>query len=139
MGWFRKKPEVLDAAHLLQTTTKLGQPSGDPPPKDAMAAAGTDLGVDGGSAAADFRLTVSDVFSIKNRGTVVTGQVEAGSIAVGASVAITRDGQVLCRTTVTGVEMFRKVVDTAVAGQQVGLLLAQVDRSDVATGDLLTA
>jgi translation elongation factor EF-Tu-like GTPase len=87
----------------------------------------------------DFRLTVTDVFAIKGRGTVVTGAVEAGSISVGADIAISRNGQPLRRTKVTGVEMFRTKLDTAVAGQHVGLLLDQVERDDVAAGDVLTA
>jgi translation elongation factor EF-Tu-like GTPase len=115
MGWFRKKTEVLDAEHLLHDANQEGS----------------------AAVSEDFRLTVSDVFSIKGRGTVVTGKVEVGSISVGADIAVSRNGESVGRTKVAGVEMFRKTLDTAVAGQQVGLLLDEVERQDVAAGDVL--
>jgi translation elongation factor EF-Tu-like GTPase len=133
MGWFRRKTETLDAEHLLQEARDVPAAS-DP---GAVAQVGA-VDPASGSASVDFRLTVSDVFSIKNRGTVVTGQVESGSVSVGSTLGVTRDGQVLRRVKVTGVEMFRKTVDTAVKGQNVGLLLDKVNRDDVAAGDVLT-
>jgi translation elongation factor EF-Tu-like GTPase len=133
MSWFRRKTEVVDAEHLLQEAADVS-PTNDPGAAAQVGAADLSRG----GAAVDFKLTIADVFVIKNRGTVVTGQVDAGSVSVGSEVAVTRDGQVLRRVKVTGVEMFRKTVDTAVAGQNVGLLLDNVSREDVTAGDVLT-
>jgi translation elongation factor EF-Tu-like GTPase len=85
----------------------------------------------------DFRLTVEDVFSISGRGTVVTGRVEAGTVRVGLEVAVVRNGQEVARSKVTGVEMFRKVLDTATVGDNVGLLLAGLNKQQLDRGDLI--
>jgi elongation factor Tu len=86
-----------------------------------------------------FRLTVQDVFTIKGRGTAVTGQVESGSIHVGATVRQTRPNGRSRELTVAGIEMFRKVTDNANAGDNVGLLFRELTRGDIRTGDVLTA
>ncbi|GAB3829066.1 EF-Tu/IF-2/RF-3 family GTPase [Kribbella italica] len=85
-----------------------------------------------------FQLRVEDVFSITGRGTVVTGRVLAGVIRVNDSVGVQRGGAEVLRTVVSGVEMFRRTTDQAVAGDNVGLLLKDVDKSDVQQGDVLT-
>ena len=74
-----------------------------------------------------FLLPVEDVFTITGRGTVATGKVERGTIKVNEEVEIVgiKDTK---KTTVTGVEMFRKLLDYAEAGDNVGLLLRGVDR-----------
>jgi len=84
----------------------------------------------------DFLMPVEDVFSISGRGTVVTGRVERGIIKVGEEVAIIgiKDEQ---RTIVTGVEMFRKLLDQGQAGDNVGLLLRGTKREDVERGQCL--
>ncbi len=84
-----------------------------------------------------FRMPVVDVFSIRGRGTVVTGRVEAGTVRVGMPVDVVRDGGVALSTTVTGVEMFRKVLDTATVGDSVGLLLEGLGKEQLHAGDLL--
>lgn len=84
-----------------------------------------------------FRLTVEDVFTIQRRGTVATGRVESGSVAVGQHVRVVRAGADLGTTTVTGVEMFRKKVDTAGAGDNVGLLVGGGIGEGVQPGDVL--
>jgi len=84
-----------------------------------------------------FRMVVQDVFSITNRGTVATGRIETGSVRVGQEVRIVRAGTVLSTTSVTGVEMFRKVLDTASAGDNVGLLLRGVSGDNVMRDDVL--
>jgi len=68
---------------------------------------------------------------------VATGKIEVGTIRVGQDVRILRAGTVLSTTTVTGVEMFRKVLDSATVGDNVGLLLKGVDRENVMRGDVL--
>ena len=81
-----------------------------------------------------FRMTVEDVFTITGRGTVATGRVETGVVKVGQEVRISRAGTTLATTTVTGVEMFRKVLESATVGDNVGLLLkgdTNVMRGDV--------
>ena len=84
----------------------------------------------------DFLMPIEDVFSISGRGTVVTGRVERGVIKVNDEVEIVgiRDTS---KTTVTGVEMFRKLLDQGEAGDNVGLLLRGVKREDVERGQVL--
>jgi translation elongation factor EF-Tu-like GTPase len=84
-----------------------------------------------------FRMPVEDVFTITGRGTVVTGRIEAGTVQVGMQVTVARDGAVAHTTTVTGVEMFRKVLDTATVGDNVGLLLKDLGRTDLQRGDVI--
>jgi elongation factor Tu len=86
-----------------------------------------------------FRFTVEDVFTIAGRGTVVTGRIESGTIKVGATVRQTRTDGSTREVVIDGLEMFRKIVDTASAGDNVGLLLRHVGRNDIAKGDVLTA
>ena len=83
-----------------------------------------------------FLMPIEDVFSISGRGTVVTGRVETGIVKVGESVEIVgiRDTQV---TTVTGVEMFRKLLDEGRAGENCGVLLRGTKREDVQRGQVL--
>ncbi|MCH7396331.1 elongation factor Tu, partial [Acinetobacter dispersus] len=83
-----------------------------------------------------FLMPIEDVFSISGRGTVVTGRVEAGIVKVGESVEIVgiRDTQT---TTVTGVEMFRKLLDEGRAGENCGVLLRGTKREDVQRGQVL--
>ena len=85
---------------------------------------------------AGFRMTVADVFSIRGRGTVVTGRIEAGALRAGDMIRIV--GQLGSRvTTVTAIETFRKQVDRAAAGENVGLLLEGIAKSDVQAGDII--
>ena len=85
-----------------------------------------------------FLMPIEDVFSITGRGTVVTGRVEQGMLETGTKVEIVgiRDLQ---ETTVTGVEMFRKLLDEAQAGDNVGLLLRGVGKEDVERGQVIAA
>jgi elongation factor Tu len=84
----------------------------------------------------DFLMPVEDVFSISGRGTVVTGRIERGVIKVGEEISIVgiRDTQ---KTTCTGVEMFRKLLDEGRAGDNVGVLLRGTKREDVERGQVL--
>lgn len=95
-------------------------------------------GADAGYADCEaFRITVQDVFTITGRGTVVTGQIASGSIAVGDSVTLRRTDGSAREVTVTGIEMFRKLLDRAVRGDNVGLLLRGVERNEIGRGDIL--
>jgi elongation factor Tu len=84
-----------------------------------------------------FRMPVADIFTIQGRGTVVTGRVESGTVRVGMQVNVVRDGGVATTTTVTGVEMFRKLLDEGRAGDNVGALLRGVKKEDVERGQVL--
>ncbi|MEI8255310.1 MAG: elongation factor Tu, partial [Deltaproteobacteria bacterium] len=83
-----------------------------------------------------FLLAVEDVFSIKGRGTVATGRIERGKIKVGEEVDIIGFGNTR-KTTVTGVEMFRKLVDEGQAGDNVGVLLRGVEKDDIERGQVI--
>ncbi len=86
-----------------------------------------------------FMLAIEDVFSIKGRGTVVTGRVERGRIRPGDEVEIVGYRDKPLKTVVTGVEMFHKMLDEAIAGDNVGLLLRGIDRRDVRRGMVVAA
>jgi elongation factor Tu len=83
-----------------------------------------------------FLMPIEDIFSIQGRGTVVTGRIEKGIVKVGEEVEIVgfRDTR---KTVVTGVEMFRKLLDSGMAGDNVGLLLRGIDKEDVERGQVL--
>ena len=85
-----------------------------------------------------FLMPIEDVFSITGRGTVVTGRVEQGMLETGTKVEIVGIRE-LQSTTVTGVEMFRKLLDEARAGDNVGLLLRGVGKEDVERGQVVAA
>jgi elongation factor Tu len=81
-----------------------------------------------------FIMPVEDVFSITGRGTVATGRIEAGVINSGEEVEIIGMGEEKLKSTVTGVEMFRKILDRGEAGDNVGLLLRGIDKNDIRRG-----
>ena len=85
----------------------------------------------------DFLMSIEDVFSIKGRGTVVTGRIERGKIVVGTEVEIVGLAEETRKTTVTGVEMFNKILEDAQAGDNVGALLRGVEKDDVERGQVL--
>jgi elongation factor Tu len=82
----------------------------------------------------DFLMPVEDVFTITGRGTVATGRIETGVINSGDPVDILGMGDVKLDSTVTGVEMFRKILDRGEAGDNVGLLLRGIEKSDIKRG-----
>ncbi len=82
----------------------------------------------------DFLMPVEDVFSITGRGTVATGKIETGVINSGETVHILGMGDEKLTSTVTGVEMFRKILDRGEAGDNVGLLLRGIDKAEIRRG-----
>ncbi|MEX2104427.1 MAG: elongation factor Tu [Bacilli bacterium] len=84
-----------------------------------------------------FLMPVEDVFSITGRGTVATGRVERGIVKVGDEVEIVGIAEETKKTIVTGVEMFRKLLDQAQAGDNIGALLRGVDRAGIERGQVL--
>jgi elongation factor Tu len=84
-----------------------------------------------------FLMPVEDVFSITGRGTVATGRIEQGVVHTGDQVEIVGIKPEIGKTVVTGVEMFRKILDEGQAGDNVGCLLRGVDREDIERGQVL--
>ena len=84
-----------------------------------------------------FLMPVEDVFSITGRGTVATGRVERGMVKVGDELAIVGIAEDIKKTVCTGVEMFRKLLDQAEAGDNIGTLLRGVDRKEIERGQVL--
>ncbi len=86
-----------------------------------------------------FLMPVEDVFTITGRGTVATGRVERGEVKVGDEVEIIGLTTERKKTTITGVEMFRKILDQAEAGDNIGALLRGIDRKEIERGQVLAA
>jgi elongation factor Tu len=84
-----------------------------------------------------FMMSVEDVFSIKGRGTVVTGRIDRGIVKVGEPVEIVGLAEKSTSTVCTGVEMFHKQLDEGMAGDNVGLLLRGIERTDVERGQVI--
>ncbi|HEX3550782.1 MAG TPA: elongation factor Tu [Candidatus Elarobacter sp.] len=84
-----------------------------------------------------FLMPVEDVFTITGRGTVGTGRVERGQVKVGEEVEIVGLKEESRKTVVTGIEMFRKLLDMGIAGDNVGVLLRGVERNDIERGQVL--
>jgi elongation factor Tu len=84
-----------------------------------------------------FLMPIEDVFGIKGRGTVVTGRVERGRVKVGEEVEIVGLRDEVRKTVVTGVEMFRKILDEGLAGDNIGCLLRGIERTEVERGEVL--
>jgi elongation factor Tu len=84
-----------------------------------------------------FLMPVEDVFTITGRGTVGTGRVERGQVKVGEEVEIVGLAEKARKTTVTGIEMFRKLLDIGLAGDNVGVLLRGIERTDIERGQVI--
>ena len=135
MGWLRRKQdESMDPQVLL---AKANAATASPTTANAPTANAPTAPAAPAPTATGFRFTVEDVFSIKGRGTVVTGQVQAGRLQKGSTVRLTRTDGTQRDVTVTGIEAFRKTMDVAEPGANVGLLLRDVGREDVGRGDQL--
>ena len=84
-----------------------------------------------------FLMPIEDVFTITGRGTVVTGRIERGIVNINETVEIVGIKEVVMTTTVTGVEMFRKLLDSGMAGDNVGLLIRGIKREEVERGQVV--
>ncbi len=113
-----------------------GKPEGEEAIQNLLAAIDNDVPEPERATDKPFMMSVEDVFSITGRGTVATGRIERGVIKVGEEVEIVGLGDTR-KTTVTGVEMFRKLLDQGQAGDNVGLLLRGVEKSQVERGHVL--
>ena len=86
-----------------------------------------------------FLMPIEDIFTITGRGTVATGRVERGVLHLNEEVEIVRVKEEVQKTTVTGIEMFRKLLDEAQAGDNIGALLRGIKREDIERGQVLVA
>jgi len=113
-----------------------GKPEGVEAIGNLMAAIDKDIAEPTRETDKPFLMSVEDVFSITGRGTVATGRIERGVVKVGEEVEIVGMGATQ-KTTVTGVEMFRKQLDQGMAGDNVGLLLRGIDKDAIERGQVL--
>ena len=120
LGFFKKRSDIIVPA---------------PEPK-AQSANDIMMQDDGFGDASTMR--IDDVFSVSGRGTIAVGRVESGSFQIGQHVLVVRDGAVIARTGIVGIELFHKTVDKATAGDNCGLLLHNVPRDAIAAGDYIT-
>ncbi|WP_145808849.1 EF-Tu/IF-2/RF-3 family GTPase [Kribbella amoyensis] len=136
MGWkfWKREPNPMDPQQLLAQARQAGPEPQHGPGRRPQDTVHRPQDIPSGG----FQLTVEDVFTITGRGTVVTGRVTSGLIRVGEQVVVSRAGQQLGALQVTGVEMFRKTVNEARAGDNVGLMLSDVRRDQIERGDVLT-
>lgn len=116
MGIFRRRSKDL--------FTIPAQPAFSPPATSAPGSAG-------------FRMVVEDVFFIQRRGMVVTGTIEAGTVAVGSLVTLERAGQAVRSLQVAAIEQARKTTAQAGGGETVGLLLRDAGSGEIVQGDVL--
>ena len=108
--------------------------------KELMAAVDADIPAPERLVDQDFLMPIEDVFSITGRGTVATGRIERGVTNVGDTVEIVgmqEDGEKPMTSTITGVEMFRKILDRGEAGDNAGLLLRGIDKADIKRGQVI--
>ncbi|MDR0680215.1 MAG: elongation factor Tu, partial [Puniceicoccales bacterium] len=113
-----------------------GKPDGIKAIEELLAALDRDIPIPVRDIDKPFLMSVEDVFSITGRGTVATGRVERGCVKVGEEVEIVGLGETR-KTTCTGVEMFRKLLDQGQAGDNVGILLRGVEKNEIARGNVL--
>jgi elongation factor Tu len=103
-----------------------------------LAAAAINFSLADVSTDGDFSMTVADVFTITGTGVVITGVIKTGVVTVGDTVCLESGKGGTKTVTVDAIEMFRKVLDSAKAGDAVGLILAGIDKTDVEAGDRLS-
>ena len=125
------------AGSALEALDGTASPLGKPKILELMAAVDSYIPTPQREIDKPFLMPIEDVFSISGRGTVVTGRVERGIVKVGDEVSILGLDQKVEKTTVTGVEMFRKLLDEGRAGENVGCLLRGVKKEDVERGQVL--
>ncbi len=116
-----------------------GEPSGIKNVEDLMDAVDNWIPLPPRAVDKPFLMPIEDVFSITGRGTVGTGRIETGVIHTGDPVDIIGMGAEKLKSTVTGVEMFRKILDEGEAGDNVGLLLRGIDKDEIRRGMVIAA
>jgi elongation factor Tu len=127
----------LIAGSALEALEGTDSPLGEPKIHELMAAVDSYIPTPERAMDRPFLMPIEDVFSIAGRGTVVTGRIERGIVKVGEEVSILGLNQKVEKTTVTGVEMFRKLLDEGRAGDNIGALLRGVKKEQVERGQVL--
>jgi elongation factor Tu len=120
----------------LQSSGKRGDPDADPV-FALMDAVDTYIPTPARAVDKPFLMPVEDVFTITGRGTVGTGRVERGQVKVGEEIEIVGLQEETRKSVVTGIEMFRKLLDMGIAGDNIGVLLRGIDRNDIERGQVL--
>jgi len=103
-----------------------------------LAAAAMNVSLADVTADGDFSMTVADVFTITGTGVVITGVIKTGVVTVGDTLCLESENGGTKTVTVNAIEMFRKILESAKAGDAVGLILAGIDKTDVEAGDRLS-
>ena len=124
------------ATKALHSSNKRGDPDADPIFK-LMDAVDNYIPTPARAIDKPFLMPVEDVFTITGRGTVGTGRVERGQVKVGEEIEIVGLQEKARKTTVTGIEMFRKLLDMGIAGDNIGVLLRGIERTDIERGQVL--
>jgi elongation factor Tu len=124
------------ATKALNSSGKRGDPDADPI-FALMDAVDTYIPTPERAVDKPFLMPVEDVFTITGRGTVGTGRVERGQVKVGEEVEIVGLQEKARKTVVTGIEMFRKLLDMGIAGDNIGVLLRGIERNDIERGQVL--
>ncbi|MEO6991922.1 MAG: elongation factor Tu [Candidatus Baltobacteraceae bacterium] len=124
------------ALKALNSSGKRGDPDADPI-FALMDAVDTYIPTPERAVDKPFLMPVEDVFTITGRGTVGTGRVERGQVKVGEEIEIVGLTEQSRKSVVTGIEMFRKLLDMGIAGDNIGVLLRGVDRNDIERGQVL--
>jgi len=124
------------ATKALNSSNKRGDPDADPI-FALMDAVDNYIPTPARAVDKPFLMPVEDVFTITGRGTVGTGRVERGQVKVGEEVEIVGLQEKARKTTVTGIEMFRKLLDMGIAGDNIGVLLRGIERNDIERGQVL--
>ncbi|MEG0598062.1 MAG: elongation factor Tu, partial [Oscillospiraceae bacterium] len=125
------------ALQVLESTSKDPEDAVYAPIKELMNAVDTYIATPERQADLPFLMPVEDVFTISGRGTVATGRVERGQINMGDKIEIVGLMEDKRDTTITGIEMFHKMMDYAEAGDNIGALLRGIDKKDVERGQVL--
>jgi elongation factor Tu len=120
----------------LQSSGKRGDPDADPV-FALMDAVDSYIPTPARAVDKPFLMPVEDVFTITGRGTVGTGRVERGQVKVGEEIEIVGLQEETRKSVVTGIEMFRKLLDMGIAGDNIGVLLRGIDRNDIERGQVL--
>lgn len=117
----------------LYANAKNGSLTNNPTPVPSLQTAKLETAASDG----DFRMVVMDVFRISGRGTVITGRIEAGTVVTGQSLCVSRQSGPDMEIKVEGIEKFRKILERASAGDNVGLLIGDVPKAELSVRDVV--
>ena len=137
MSFYNFDGDIAPIIHGSALGALNGEPKWEEKVIELMAAVDSYIPIPPRETEKPFLMPVEDVFSITGRGTVATGRIETGKVHTGDEVELIGLGAESRKTVVTGVEMFRKILDDGEAGDNVGLLLRGVDKKEIRRGQVL--